>query len=376
VVRRVDSIVVGGGVLGVAAARALAERGRETVLYEQFELGHLRGSSHGPSRVFRLAYPQPDYVRLAQRALGSWRRLEDESGEKLLVTTGGLYAGAWAEECGSALASCGVPRAWLPAAEAAERFPAISFDGLDRVLWQESGAICLAERTIAACARLAREGGVEIREREEVDHVLLDDVGIMVATASERMTAPVAVVAAGTWAGALLSELAIELPLRPAFAQVSYFEPRPAAAVDGIPTYVEGDSPGGLGQGGYWIPPLSGTTAVKVGAGVPGHTVDPAMGPFEADLLRLERDQAFVRRRLPGFDPEPVRTETCLYTMTPDEDFVLDRVGPVVVCSCCSGHGFKFAPLLGEIVAELAMDGQPSMPSERFALARFALERS
>ena len=360
--------------MGVAAARALAEHGRETMLFEQFDLGHARGSSHGPSRVFRLAYPQPDYVRLAQRALGSWRHLEESAGEQLLVTTGGLYAGPWAEQCGSALAACGVPRSWLPGAEAADRFPAISFDGLDRVLWQDSGAVCLADRTIAACARLAREGGVEIREREEVEHVLLDDAGILVATDSERVTAPVAVVAAGTWAGALLSELAIELPLRPAFTQVSYFEPAPGTAVANMPTYVEGDSPGGLGQGGYWLPPLAGTTAVKVGAGLPGHTIDPAMGPFDAEMSRLERDRAFVRRRLPGFDAEPVRTETCLYTMTPDEDFVLDRVGPVVVCSCCSGHGFKFAPLIGEIVSDLVLDAEPSMPSERFALARFALE--
>jgi sarcosine oxidase len=139
---------------------------------------------------------------------------------------------------------------------------------------------------------------------------------------------------------------------------------------------VEGSSPGGLGEGGYWIPPLPGTEAIKVGAGVPGHTVDPALGPFPPDAERLERDRAFVRRRLPAFDPEPVETETCLYTMTPDEDFVLERVGPVVVCSPCSGHGFKFAPLLGELVAGLACDEEPPFPRERFALGRFALEPS
>jgi sarcosine oxidase len=374
-VRRVDAIIVGGGVMGAAAAWALAGQGRETILFEQFELGHVRGSSHGPSRVFRLAYPQPEYVRLAVQALESWRRLEDAAGEPLLLTTGGLYAGGWAEACGAALASCGISRAWIPPAEAAERFPALSLDGIERVLWQEDGGICLADRTVAALLRLAREGGVEVRERQEVEHVLLDDQGIMVATPSERVTAPVVVVAAGTWAGALLSQLAIELPLRPAFTQVSYFEPLAGPAPPSLPTYVESDlEEVGLGTGGYWIPPHAGTTAIKVGAGVPGHTVDPTLGPFEPDAERLQRDVDFVERRLPAFSSAPAATETCLYTMTPDGDFVLERVGSVVICSCCSGHGFKFAPRIGELVAGLATGAIPASPSERFALARFALE--
>jgi len=374
-VRHVDAIVVGGGVLGAASAWALAEKGRETILFEQFELGHVHGSSHGPSRVFRLAYPQPEYVRLARQALGSWRRLEDAAGESLLLTTGGLYTGGWAEACGAALASGGVPRAWLPAAEAAERFPAMSFAGLDRVLWQEDGGICLAGRAVSALARLARDRGVEVREREEVEHVLLDDRGIMVVTPSERVTAPVVVVAAGPWAGGLLSQLAIELPLRPAFTQVSYFEPSAGQPPVSLPTYVESDLEDvGLGRGGYWIPPHGGQTEIRVGAGAPGRTVDPARSPFNPDPERLQRDTEFVARRLPGFSTNPVATETCLYTMAPDGDFVLERVGAVVICSCCSGHGFKFAPRIGELVAELATGESRNAPSERFALARFALE--
>jgi sarcosine oxidase len=371
----VDAIVVGGGVMGAASAWALAGRGRETILFEQFELGHVRGSSHGPSRVFRLAYPQPEYVRLARQALESWRRLEAEAEEPLLLTTGGIYTGGWAEACGAALASCGVSRAWLPADEAAERFPGMSFDGIDRVLLQEDGGICLADRALAALVRLARKGGVEIREREEVEHVLLDDQGIMVATQTEQVTAPVVVVAAGTWAGGLLSQLAIELPLRPAFTQVSYFEPADGQSTISLPTYVESDLEDvGLGRGGYWIPPHGETTAIKVGAGVPGHTVDPALGPFEPDAERLQRDRDFVAKRLPAFSTDPVATETCLYTMTPDGDFVLERVGSVVICSCCSGHGFKFAPRIGELVADLATGSGSGAASERFALARFALE--
>lgn len=371
----VDAIVVGGGVMGTAAARSLGELGRETVLFEQFDVGHARGSSHGPTRIFRLAYPEEDYVRLAQRALASWRRLEEAAGETLLVQTGGLYAGEWASRCGEALRACGASRLWLPAGEAAERFPAIAFDGIERVLYQEDGGVCLADRVVAAQARLAREAGVDVRERAEVEHVLLGDEGIVVVTASSEVAAPVAVITAGPWAGWLLSELAIELPLRPAFAQVSYFAPGSGAAPAGLPTFIEADlESGGLGSGGYWIPPVfEGAVEVKAGDGTPGATVDPAAAPFAVDRERSARDGAWIARRLPGFDPEPTRSDACIYTMTPDEDFVLERVGPAVVCSACSGHGFKFAPLLGELVAALATDREAVFPRGRFSATRAAL---
>jgi sarcosine oxidase len=375
-VKRVDAIVAGAGVMGTAAACALAGRGRETVLLEQFELGHALGSSHGPTRIFRLAYPQQDYVDLAQRALDAWRELEQSAGEDLLVRTGGIYAGEWAERCGAALAARGVRRAWLPAAEAAERFPAMSFEGLERVLWQEDGAVCLAGRTIEALARVGRKRGLEVREREEVEAVRLGDGDIVVATALGEIRASTLVVSAGAWTGALLSELAIELPLRPAFTQVSYFAMRAGEVAAGLPTYIEGDTEGGLGAGGYWVPPVDGTKEIKVGEGAPGRTVDPWLGPFEPEPEREARDAEFVASRLPGAVPTPVRTETCLYTMTPDEDFVLERVGPVVVCSCCSGHGFKFAPLIGEIVADLATGADPRIPEARFSTSRPLLAKA
>lgn len=371
--RRVEAIVVGAGAAGSAAARTLGKRGVETVLFEQFEAGHARGSSHGPTRIFRLAYPEPDYVRLAQRALASWRRLEEAAGEPLLVTTGGLYAGGWAEECGAALATCRVSREWLSAGEAAERFPALSFDGLERVLYQQDGAVCLADRTVAAQLRLACAAGVDVRERTEVLHFAVDDEGIAVETAEGWTRAPVAVIAAGSWAGDLLFELGIDLPLRPSFAQVSYFAPAsPGALLP--PCFIEAEpTHGGLGSGGYLIPSMEGPPEVKVGDGTPGRTVHPGLGPFPVDTEREARDADFVRRRVPGFDRKPIRTETCLYTMTSDEGFVVERVGRVVIGSACSGHGFKFGPLLGEILADLALGRDPRIPEARFSSRRPAL---
>ena len=368
-------IVIGGGVTGSAAARTLGSRGVETVLFEQYEVGNPSGSSHGATRMFRLAYPQPDYVRLARRALESWRRLEDAAGEPLLVRTGGVYAGPWAEQCGVALAACNVPREWLPPEEAATRFPGLSLDGLDRVLYEEHGGVCLAGRTLAAQVRLAQAAGVSLRIRAEALRFLVDDHGITVrAGEADEVSAPVAVVAAGPWARDLLFELGIDLPLRVAFTQASYFAPRsPGGPVP--PGFVEaGASSHGLGSGGYMVPSVEGFE-LKVADGTPGRTVHQASGPFAVDPEQEARDVAFVRRRLPAYDPEPLRTETCLYTMTPDEDFVLERVGPIVIASACSGHGFKFGPLLGEIVADLATGRDPGIPRERFSAARPALAR-
>lgn len=371
---RVDAIVIGGGAMGTACARSLGERGLETVLFEQFAIGHASGSSHGPTRIFRLAYPQPDYVRLARRALEAWRELEDAAGEELLVKTGGLYAGAWAEECGQALTVCGVPREWLPAAEAAERFPGIACEGIERLLYQEDGAVCLSDRTIEAQDRLARAAGVDVREGSEVIHIAVADDGISVDTGSGTVSAQAAVVAAGPWAGGLLSELAVELPLRPAFAQVSYFAPRPGAPAESLPTFIESDLVGGgLGSGGYLIPPVAGASELKVGDGTAGHTIDPSSSPRVVDEARAARDAAWVALRAPGFVPQPTRSETCVYTMTPDEDFVIERVGRVVIGSACSGHGFKFAPLVGSVLADLATGADPGIPEGRFSARRPAL---
>ena len=208
-----DAVVVGAGIVGTATARALAERGASCILLEQFELGHTRGSSHGPGRVFRLAYPQPDYVRMTVRALDGWRRLEDAAGEELLVTTGGVYAGEWADRCADGLAACGVDHDWLPVAEAAERFPDLAFDGLERVLWQQDGGVCRAGAAVQALARVARGRGAEVREGAEVTRLAAhDDHAELETSSGDVLQASAVVVAAGAWAGPLLQQVGIELP--------------------------------------------------------------------------------------------------------------------------------------------------------------------
>jgi sarcosine oxidase len=361
-----DVVVIGAGVMGSATARALAERDVETVLLEQFPIGHARGSSHGPTRIFRLSYPQIDYTMLAQRALRSWRALEAAAGESLLVTTGGLDVGSTATDCRESLEQAGVPFEWLPPSEAGERFPGISFEGVGEVLYQPDAGVCLADRTVAAQVRLAREHGADVRQEAEVERIEASDDGVRVWTSTGEIKARVAVVAAGSWAAGLLAGAGLpSLPLTPVLQHISYF----AGSTD-IPTFIDWAGPE---LSWYALPPAGEAPGVKVGAHVGGAPVDPTQGPFEIDPAQVAVHADYVRRRFPGLDPQPVHLETCLYTMTPDEDFILDRVGPVVIGSPCSGHGFKFGPLMGGVLADLAMGIDPSLPGDRFALGRPAL---
>lgn len=363
-------VVVGGGVMGSATAVALGRRGVDTVLLEQFELGHPQGSSHGPTRIFRLAYPHADYTRLALRALEAWRRLEDDAAERLLVQTGGLDVGSAAEECRRSLDANHVPYEWLSPPEAGDRFPSIDFSGLDQILYQPDAAVCLADRTVAAQARVARATGVDVRQSTPVRGITATSDGVSVATDGGEVGADAVVVTAGAWAGPLLRSAGLDLPLTPILQHITYFAPRDPAA-GSLPTFIDWSD---QGLAWYALPPAGEAPGMKVGQHVGGRPIDPDDGPFEVDPARPTAHAEYVRRRLPGLQPEPVHAETCLYTMTPDDDFVLDRVGNVVVGSPCSGHGFKFAPLLGEVLADLAVGGSADLPEGRFSLARRALQ--
>lgn len=347
--------MVGGGIMGAASGWALVRRGRSVVMLEQFEPGHTRGSSHGGSRIFRLAYPEGFWIELARAAQDRWRELEAASGAELLVPTGsvdhGDPAGVGAVE--SALRAAGVPFEILAPAEAGRRWPGMRFDGA--VLYQPDGgrlASGLALRTLTE--QFEQLGGVA-RWNTPARALEPDDERIRVVTDDESYDAAVAVVAAGAWAAPLLAPH-VEVP-RLVVTQESAFhfaprEPLPwpsfihhgASARYGLETSGEG---------------------VKVAEHHTGRTVTADTRDFEVDAGARERVATFVETWMPGLEPTPVSEVTCLYTNTATEDFVLDRVGPIVVVSPCSGHGFKFAPLIGRMVADL-VDGAAPLP--RFAL--------
>jgi monomeric sarcosine oxidase len=359
---RADAVVVGAGLAGSAAARALAGRGRSVVLVEAFQPGHRHGSSHGSARIFRRAYPDPLYVRLTGQAQVLWRQLADEAGEELVTTTGAVdYGPARAQErMHEILTGFGVPAELMAAGAAAERWPGMSF-GPDPVMFHPDGGVIDPERAMAAMRRAAAAHGAEICFGAPVLRVEADGDGATVHTADRSWHAPAVIVAAGAWLEPLLGAQVPLPPLAVTQTQAFHFAPREPApwpvfirydemVMYGLPAGRDGEVPGAIKLGEH-----SGTVTTADGR-------DGIVNPAARD-----RVSALVRQHLGGLDPEPVGEVTCLYTSTANDDFILDRHGPFVVCSPCSGHGAKFAPLIGEIAADLACGGTP--PERRFTLA-------
>ena len=338
----VEVLVVGAGVMGAATARALARRGREVLLLERFEVGHDRGSSHGASRVFRLSYDDPTYVRMAQEALPLWRELEDESGRSVLRTTGGVDVGSGAIANAPALEECGASYERMDGRAASERFPTFSFPPDVPALFQADAGIVRAESAIRAFVDSATAHGAELREETRVVGLAPNDEDVTVETEAEAFRGRAVVVTAGAWAKELLATSGIDLPVVPTRETVAYFaldEPWPPVLVqwEAPPYYALADP----GQG------------IKAAQHHAGPVTDPdAEG--EVSEHAVARLSGWVKERFPGADPEPQSAETCLYTNTDDERFILERHGPIVVGSACSGHAFKFAPVIGERLADLA----------------------
>jgi sarcosine oxidase len=369
VTTRADLIIVGAGLAGAAAAWRASARGAHVVVLERFGREHKNGSSHGSARIFRRAYPDPLYVRLTGEAKQRWLALERESADQLLTLTGGIDFGSRRdpEQLHAVLTANGVPAELLTAHEAKRRWPQFDFAGAGPVLFHEDCGVLDPDRAITAMLRLAAASGADIRFGTPVTALEAGGDGAIARTAGESFTAPVAVVAAGAWTAPLAGGL-IELPaLTVTQQQVFHFAPREP---DGTPWPVfivqdEADNcyglPGGRDGG---VP-----GAIKIGEHSPG-TVTTAEGrDFRVDPASRNRVLDFVTRRLPGLEDKPVNEVTCLYTWTANEDFLLDRPGggPFVIASPCSGHGAKFAPLLGEILAGLAA-GEPAA-ERRFTLA-------
>lgn len=379
VVERHDVAVVGAGLTGAAAARELTARGHSVLLLEQYAVGHDRGSSHGSSRIFRRAYADPTYVDLTGRAAEEWTRLEDDAGVRLRTQTGGLDAGAGREqEMYAALRSRGIEATLLPPRAVAERWPGISLDG-DACFHPEAGHLD-ADRTVAALLDLAVRDGAELREHTPLSRIEPVADGLLVHHGSGHDRVGSVVVAAGAWLPELLGGLAV-VPRLPAMQvqQVEVFHHRhrdpdarwPTLVHDGLHDGLHGGLHGGDPVELYGL--ASGSDggagpAYKIGQYGSDHPTTASSRDGVVDDRPRRAVRAFVERHLPGLDPAPVAEKSCLFTMTSDEDFVLDRAtvrgGAVVIASPCSGHGAKFAPLLGVLVADLV---EGAAPHPRFA---------
>lgn len=368
--RDVDAVVVGLGAMGSSALRHLAARDVEVVGIEQFDVGHPFGSSHGRSRVFRLAYPEPDYVRLARAALDAWVELEEATGETLLTNCGMVaFAkpgnGDWSAVV-NALDAAGEACERLGPADVAERFPELRIPESTQAFFDPSAGFADAERTVRAQVTAAMDAGAEVITGTTVEAVDLSRERPVVRTASESYRCRRLVVSPGPWAGDVLGELRIPFVV----TRQEWHEFMPADAErfgpDRVPVYADYDAL-------YYGFPLH-----AGGLKAADDNLGPATTPAEVDRSPTadcrDRLGAWVAGLFPAAAAEHTGGAVCLYTLTPDRDFVVGRHpanDAVVVAGGFSGHGFKFTPLVGRIAAELAVDGGSEFALDRFEPGRF-----
>ena len=357
--------MVGAGMAGAAAAWVLARRGRSVVLVDRFERAHDRGSSHGAERIFRFGYTDTAYVDLAQASLAGWHDLGAAAGAPLLHLTGVVDHGDEAElvEMVAACTASGVRVETLRAAEAATRWPGLRF--VTDVVHQPDAGRVDADRTLAACWDQAATAGADVRFGVPVAGVRRTADGVAVDLGDEVLQAEVAVVAAAGWTAALLeSDLATALvpPITVTAESVAWFRPTTGP----WPSFIQRGRPLAYGLG-------SPDGLVKAGLHGTGPAIEPDARPAHVPEA-VAAIEAYAAEWLPGVDPVAVRSTVCLYASSASDDFVIDRRGPVVVGAGFGGHGFKFAPAIGERLADLADEAlglQPAGPRP-FAAERLA----
>jgi sarcosine oxidase len=356
-----DAIVVGLGGIGSGAAYWLSERLGDRVLgLEQFELGHGNGASQDHSRIIRLSYHRPDYVRLAKRAYATWAEVEAASGTQVVTRTGGLDVGPRdasipLEDYTSSMDAEGVPYEHLDAAEIMRRWPQWRLDDRHHGLFQADSGLADPNRGNAAHQALARANGATLLDRTPVTR--LRDAGgeIEVTTPTGTFRAGRVVLATDAWTNNLLASFDRRLPLTTTKEQVTYFanaDPD-AFAPDRFPIWIWMDEPCFYGF------PTYGEPGPKAAQDVGGEPTTPAERTFERDEAAFNRLETFLAAHLPGHLGPPIYTKTCLYTLTPDRDFVVDRLpeAPNVLVALGAAHAFKYASVLGRILAELAVEG-------------------
>jgi sarcosine oxidase len=372
--RTVDVVVLGVGGFGSAACYHLARRGVSVLGLEQFLVGHDRGSSHGDTRIIRQAYfEHPDYVPLLKRAYVLWDQLAAAADVELFRRTPLLLSGPVEGETISgalkAAALHGLDVESLTTTEAHQRYPGIRLPDDHAVVIEPNAGFLWVERCVARHAALARQAGAEIQEQCPVRRLHIEANHVRIETDEETIVAARLVVTAGAWTGRLLAELG--WPLTPVRKFVGWFATTGGAyaAMAGYPVYyVEMPS-----AAYYGFPSLDGQT-IKVAEHLSG---EPVTDPATVDRTARASDVAlltpFVQSTLSQATTRLVRHSVCLYTLTPDRHFLVDRHRDwphVTIAAGFSGHGFKFTSVLGETLSELCLDGQTSLPVEFLSARR------
>ncbi len=373
--REYEYIVLGLGGLGSGAVYWLSRQaGAEVLGIEQFEIGHGRGASQDHSRIIRLSYDQQVYADLARHSYAAWREVERDLGDNLLVITGGLdlfpLGGSVAPSGHTAgLDRLNIPYELLSAAEIMRRFPQFQLDASTVGIFQEQGGIAPAAKCMKAHLDLARSHGATLLDRTPVMAITPLEDGVEVVTADATFRCRRLVVTADAWTNEVLAPLGVWLPLTVTQEQVTYYaSPRlEDFRPERFPSWIWYDVPCYYGLAVYGE-----ERGVKVAQDIGGREVTAHSRTFEPDRSTLARVEAFMRRTLPTALGPAVFTKTCLYTMPPDRNFVIDTLPdyPQVSIALGAAHGFKFSSVIGRALSELAVSGETQFNVEPFAVDR------
>jgi sarcosine oxidase len=370
-----DVIILGLGGIGTAAAYELARRGKRVLGVEQFQIGHDRGSSHGETRIIRKAYfEHPDYVPLLRRAYERWYDLEQQSGQRLLVECGVLSIGPRDSEVVDGVLKSAtdhrLPIDVLTDRDLRSQFPQFQTeDSWIGVLERDAGFLCV-ERCVAAHAQHARQLGAELHEHEEVMAWRADERHVEVVTKQGRYAAARLIVTAGAWATRLLDNIGAPLSVMRQVAMWFGVSNPAEFRRDRFPCYMV-HTPSGFFYGFPMIDARGLKVARHYGA---AELTDPSVvdwQPQPQDEIPL---RAFLQSHLPGADGPRRHASVCMYTLTPDRHFVIDlhpQHAIVSIAAGFSGHGFKFASVVGEILADLCERGETKLPIAMFRANRF-----
>jgi sarcosine oxidase len=367
--------VIGLGATGSAALWQLARRGVAAIGIEQFALGHDRGSSHGATRVIRkVHFENPSYSVLMERAYAHWRDLETASKRQLLHLTGIIEIGSSSGELvrGTLAGETkGLPREQLDAKAVMHRYPAFRLPESFVGVLQPDGGFIEAAAALSAMIDVAKAHGAEISTGTKVSAVIPSATGVRIKASGGDIVADGAIIAAGPWMRGLLPDL--QLPLTVTRQVVGWFKPREPAlfAADRFPVFIM-ETP----HGSHYGFPTHDDSGVKIAK---HHHHNEIVDPDTYDRTVSATDEAAIRAPLSQYLPDANGTllsaETCLYTMAPDDTFIIDHMPGyphIVIASPCCGYGFKFSPVIGEIVADLAVGRAPAHDITQFRLQRFA----
>ncbi|GAB4578199.1 MAG: N-methyl-L-tryptophan oxidase [Anaerolineales bacterium] len=379
-----DVIVLGLGGLGSAALYWLARQKKQVLGLEQFEIGHGRGGSQDHSRIIRLSYHTPQYVQLAKQAYAAWAELEADAEERLIIKTGGLdlsppNAKIPITDYMTSMTLAGVPFEILDASETMRRWPQFRLPDGTTTLFQAESGIATPNKSNAAHLRMAQAHGATLRDNLSITSIrpLNGEIELEVSWETSNrlhLRCQTLILTPGAWTNQALAYFGLSLPLEVSQEQVTYYATPHAAdfTPDRFPVWIWMDDPCFYGF------PVFGEPGPKIAQDVGGQITTAETRTFTPNPQTLARTEAFIHAHIPTLYGPQIYTKTCLYTLTPDRDFVLDHLPghPNVFLAVGAGHAYKFASLFGKILAELATNGQTPSDISPFKFDRPILQMS